>query len=128
MKASQAEFTMWDTYFQMHRVDFFQVFFFHPETFRAQRVAWKADKTLTLLACFSTKLTFWAMKLWVLLKNTLKLSKFCQFFKRRVELEMFRDEKNTWKKVHCEWVRIFITVVLTYHIIKPLATSRVDFS
>ena len=37
----------------------------------------------------------------ILLKNTLKLSKFCQFFKRRVELKMFRDETNTRKKVHC---------------------------
>ena len=38
------------------------------------------------------------MKLSILLKNTLNLSKFCQFFKLRVELQMFRDETNTWKK------------------------------
>ena len=37
----------------------------------------------------------------ILLKNTLKLLKFRQFFKRRAELLMFRDETNAWKKVHC---------------------------
>ena len=37
----------------------------------------------------------------ILLKNTLKLSEFCQFFKRRIVLSMFWDETNTWKKVHC---------------------------
>ena len=36
----------------------FSKYLFHPETFRAQRVACKTDKTLIILACFSTKLTF----------------------------------------------------------------------
>ena len=73
----------------------FSKYLFHPETFRGQRVASKPDKTLTILACFSTKLTFLAVMLSILLKNTPKLSKFCQFFKRRVALEMFRDETNS---------------------------------
>ena len=38
----------------------FSKYLIHAETFRAQRVAWKTDKTLIILACFSTKLTFWA--------------------------------------------------------------------
>ena len=42
------------------------------------------------------------------MKNTLKISKFCQFFKRRVELLMFRDETNAWKKVHCALSKVFL--------------------
>ena len=53
------------------------------------------------LAYLSTKLIALQLKMPILLKNMLKLSKFCQFFKRRVVLLMCRDESNTWKNVHC---------------------------
>ena len=64
---------------QMHS-GLFSKYLFHPETFRAERVAWKTGKTLTIWAYFSTKLIALLLKMSILLKKNAKIIKVLSVF------------------------------------------------